>query len=1353
MRLLFSLLLLLGSIAYSHASHTAGADLSYRALGNDSYKIVLNLYRDCSGVNILSGSTKTIKIKNTCGDSLGLDLNLQTSPFDLDGMSLVPDTNSGAIVLDLTCPSKSGGCTSQSGLSGYERYVYVGYVKLATQCSNWWLIHEVECCRNTVRNSSSTAIILANELNTDAYPNNSSVINPGGSPIVYSKIGDVIEYSPDVYDPDGDSLSFEVVCPYSSFNLANFTSNTSFYQPVNNCVFPFQSILNFNSITGQMTIRFTGIGKYDLVYKVNEYDRASGNKKASSRIDMQFIVDLNYGNSSPVIDSSSVSWSSNVSSTNNFHAKACLGDSVFLNLSFTDADKNDTISLLSNLRSQFPNATILSQSFGDSLALKIGFTLPSDRKRLIRLKLGARDDACDYRKSNSYTFIIETLDAAFISAQENICRGDTVRMNGIGGSNIQWSVLAGGSPMHVGSNFSCDTCYNVWATPRHSSTYVITTNAQGTCGGNDTLEVHVGKAFSITTSVDDTICQGSDDQISVNTSLPGVYSFKWSPNDYLTSDSISAPAIIAQNKNVNYSIRVRSDSLCERLGQIKRSVVLFPQDIRAIASDTILCGHDTVDLALGLFGYSKSTARSLSNFICPVPSNYFEITNTSTRQNNSNSGVNIPYPSLKVGARVQILFTRNELLALGMGAGYINSISFEITNLGLADTLLHDYRIAVKGFSPGKTISSTWDSNLTEVFVPKNFVIHNGWNEHLFDSAYFWDGLSDLIFEVCFDSSSGGANSGVSPIMSIYQPQGIYNNTVHNTLNTVGACSANLVPQITSQKPVTRFGICDSDDPKRYLSRWFSTTHQVLSPNNPSKAFIQSNANGLVQVEVRDSTGYCIDTAGVRVRSYSQFALNLQNSGPYCRYGPLVDTLISNIPSNILPRPGGGYWSGPGIINDSLGAFRPSSAGIGTHSIKYRVIGNSCADSTTMQVEVKGYSDPRVPLGPYCENDSVIMLDTNAAYTRSYYVIQYPWGSDTSNILNATDTSIKAPTTIRVRHFALDGCLNALNQDVDITKAYDGTISTNSPICPNRRFQQSIYVPGNGGIFSGPGVVGRFFDPGLVSPGFHRIRVDSLGSCGDTGSFVVEMRQYLQPIIYDTLAYYSTDPDFFQMQTIATNIKGGRWSASGTPPWMPFTDSLRFVPGSVASLYGYGTYQLSYFVGDSAVNPACEYRDEATIYICSGRRDSTAAIILQNGKLFASNSGSGYRWFRNGVELSTNLRGIYPDPAGGKYELIILNNQGCPSVKSSYFIPGVGIEKSALSNLKIYPNPTNSLIHLEAPLELEKIELYNALGAKLAVKQSVGSSGTIDLTNLSPGIYTLKVSTSSGSRSFKIQKR
>jgi len=87
-----------------------------------------------------------------------------------------------------------------------------------------------------------------------------------------------------------------------------------------------------------------------------------------------------------------------------------------------------------------------------------------------------------------------------------------------------------------------------------------------------------------------------------------------------------------------------------------------------------------------------------------------------------------------------------------------------------------------------------------------------------------------------------------------------------------------------------------------------------------------------------------------------------------------------------------------------------------------------------------------------------------------------------------------------------------------------------------------------------------------------------------------------------------------------------------------------------------------------------------------------------------------------------------------EYELIILNNQGCPSVKSSYFIPGVGIEESGLSNLKIYPNPTNSLIHLEAPLELEKIELYNVFGAKLAVKQSVGSSGTMDLTNLSPGI-------------------
>jgi len=673
------------------------------------------------------------------------------------------------------------------------------------------------------------------------------------------------------------------------------------------------------------------------------------------------------------------------------------------------------------------------------------------------------------------------------------------------------------------------------------------------------------------------------------------------------------------------------------------------------------------------------------------------------------------------------------LLNIGLTKGFINAISFKVSSLAGADDYLHNFRIAVKDFMPGKTVTTIWDTSLSEVFTPKDITIKNDWNDHVFDSAYFWDGESDLVFQLCFDSSSGGSNS-LTPSMYTYAPSNTFRNGNYYVSNSFGACNTNSSALISGFKPVTRLGICDSDDPSRYQALWFSNAHQVLSSSNPSNAVIQTNASGFISVEVKDSTGHCIDTSSVFVRSYSQFALNLQNSGPYCRYGPLVDTLISNIPSNILPRPGGGYWSGPGIVNDSLGAFRPSSAGIGTHTIKYRVIGNSCADSTTMQVEVKGYSDPRVPLGPYCENDSVIMLDTNAAYTRSYYVIQYPWGSDTSNILNAMDTSIKAPTTIRVRHFALDGCLNALNQDVDITKAYDGTISTNSPICPNRLFQQSIYVPGNGGILSGPGVVGRSFDPGLVSPGFHRIRVDSLGSCGDTGSFVVEMRQCLQPIIYDTLAYYSTDPNFFQMQTIATNIKGGRWSASGTPPWMPFTDSVRFVPGSVASLYGYGTYQLSYFVGDSAVNPACEYFDDATIYICSGRRDSTAAIILQNGKLFANNSGSGYRWFRNGVELNTSLRGIYPDPAGGKYELIILNNQGCPSVKSSYFIPGVGIEESGLSNLKIYPNPTNSLIHLEAPLELEKIELYNVFGAKLAVKQSVGSSGTMDLTNLSPGI-------------------
>lgn len=57
--------------------------------------------------------------------------------------------------------------------------------------------------------------------------------------------------------------------------------------------------------------------------------------------------------------------------------------------------------------------------------------------------------------------------------------------------------------------------------------------------------------------------------------------------------------------------------------------------------------------------------------------------------------------------------------------------------------------------------------------------------------------------------------------------------------------------------------------------------------------------------------------------------------------------------------------------------------------------------------------------------------------------------------------------------------------------------------------------------------------------------------------------------------------------------------------------------------------------------------------------------------------------------------------------------------------------------ITIYPNPSKGIIHIDTPLFIEKIEVFNLMGNPVFKKEKV-SNPTIDLTHLSKGIYFLK---------------
>lgn len=66
-----------------------------------------------------------------------------------------------------------------------------------------------------------------------------------------------------------------------------------------------------------------------------------------------------------------------------------------------------------------------------------------------------------------------------------------------------------------------------------------------------------------------------------------------------------------------------------------------------------------------------------------------------------------------------------------------------------------------------------------------------------------------------------------------------------------------------------------------------------------------------------------------------------------------------------------------------------------------------------------------------------------------------------------------------------------------------------------------------------------------------------------------------------------------------------------------------------------------------------------------------------------------------------------------------------------------------LDRMRIFPNPTSSLIHLKPHgIGIKKIELFNPLGQK--VKTIKNKFVTIDISDLSNGVYLMKIDSESG---------
>jgi hypothetical protein len=121
-----------------------------------------------------------------------------------------------------------------------------------------------------------------------------------------------------------------------------------------------------------------------------------------------------------------------------------------------------------------------------------------------------------------------------------------------------------------------------------------------------------------------------------------------------------------------------------------------------------------------------------------------------SQEYNSSTSFPAPYGHYWETARHQMLFRASELLDEGYIAGNLNSMVLHVASMNNIGSIEN---ISIKMKLTTANVLSAWDyAGLTEVYNhPDYYYPIVGYNEHQFSTPFYWDGISNILVDFCFN--------------------------------------------------------------------------------------------------------------------------------------------------------------------------------------------------------------------------------------------------------------------------------------------------------------------------------------------------------------------------------------------------------------------------------------------------------------------------------------------------------------------------------------------------------------------------------------------------------------------------
>jgi gliding motility-associated-like protein len=204
-----ALLLFLFTGNFSHASHIIGGEVYYDYLGNNQYKITIEIYRDCNS-------------------NMGYDSPLKYTVFNGNG-TVLSEYTIPQFIITTTPVVYSNPCNPGAGETCIERALYRDTVSLP-QNSDGYTIAYQRCCWagnidnlfDPTNNGITLSAFIPGSL-TSVVPNNAARFDNNPPKILCNN--QVTDFDHSGTDPDGDLLKYSLVSPELGGNTSNVEPN------------------------------------------------------------------------------------------------------------------------------------------------------------------------------------------------------------------------------------------------------------------------------------------------------------------------------------------------------------------------------------------------------------------------------------------------------------------------------------------------------------------------------------------------------------------------------------------------------------------------------------------------------------------------------------------------------------------------------------------------------------------------------------------------------------------------------------------------------------------------------------------------------------------------------------------------------------------------------------------------------------------------------------------------------------------------------------------------------------------------------------------------------------------------